>query len=302
MPNRPNLLFSLAALSAATLFCAYQPASIHAQSTSPNGPVNTGDYLQSQPAPIQRSATPQASGFSGYHSLPAPLAAETNTTLTAGQLLTTTGNVASAQPAPGVWVRLGQNGSVRAVALDAKTVELRVERGVANVAIHHPADDSEILIDLPGGQTSLLKDGLYTFNAATNTVRVLRGEADAYPGSKPTEKSNDKPIKVKEDHAVVFHGPQVKSISFEPYQARTDLIPSPGYGGGYGYRGEPGYAPYRPYGYGPYGDGFYGYPYGGWGYPYAWDYPYGWGYPFGWGFGFGYYGGFGRFGGFRGRR
>jgi hypothetical protein len=279
---------------------------MQAQSATPHDPANSGEYLQSQPAPIQRAATPDASGFNGYRSLPAqpPAApAETTSALTAGQSLTTTSNIASAQPAPGVWVRLGQNGSVRAVAVGDKTVELRVERGIANVTVHHPADDSQILVDLPGGQTSLLKDGLYTFNAGTNTVRVLRGEADAYPGNTP----GDKPIKVKEDHAVVFSGPQggqqIKSVGFEPYEARTDLIPSPGYGGGYGYRGEPGYAPYRPYGYGPYGDGFYGYPYGGWGYPYAWGYPYyGWGYPFGWGFGFGYYGGFGGFGGFRGRR
>jgi hypothetical protein len=295
MPIRPNFLLSLAALSAAALLCRTSPA----QSANP-GSAGSGEYLQSQPAPIQRIATPEASGFSGYRSLPAqpqPAPAETTSALTAGQLLTTTSNIASAQPAPGVWVRVGQNGSVRAVTVGNKTVELRVERGVANVTVHHPAEDSQILIDLPGGQTALLKDGLYTFNAATNTVRVLKGEADAYPGSNPA----DKPVKVKEDHAVVFHGPQVKSVGFDPYQARTDLIPSPGYGGGYGYRGEPAYAPYRPYGYGPYGDGFYGYPYGGWGYPYAWGgYPYyGWGYPFGWGFGFGYYGGFG---GFRGRR
>jgi hypothetical protein len=193
---------------------------------------------------------------------------------------------------------VGRNGSVRAVSVADKTLELRVERGVANVTVYHPAEDSQILVDLPSGQTSLLKDGLYTFNAATNTVRVLRGEADAYPGSKPSE--SERPIKVKEDHDVVFNGPQVKAVSFAPDEARADLIASPAYGGGYGYRGYPAYSPYRPYGYGPYGDGFYGDPYGAWDYPYVWGYPYyGWGYPFGIGFGFGYYGGFG---GFRGRR
>ncbi len=43
--------------------------------------------------------------------------------------------------------------------------------------------NSELLVDLPGGQVSLLKDGFYTFNADTQTVRVLKGEADAYPGA-----------------------------------------------------------------------------------------------------------------------
>ena len=32
-------------------------------------------------------------------------------------------------------------------------------------------------------ESALLKDGLYTFNAESNIVRVLKGEADAYPGA-----------------------------------------------------------------------------------------------------------------------
>jgi hypothetical protein len=154
-------------------------------------------------------------------------------------------------------------------------VELRVERGLVNVNVHHPANNSQILVDLPGGQTSLIKDGLYTFNASTNTVRVLKGEAVTFP-------PNQKQVKVKEDHSVTLAGPTVKSVEFDPYQARADLIPYAG-NGGYG-------------GYGGYGEGFYGdSPYYAYGYPYDWGY---YGYPYPFGLGFGYYGGWG--GGFRG--
>jgi hypothetical protein len=195
----------------------------------------------------------------------------------------------------------GQNSSVRAIAVDPNHTEIRVEHGIANISVHGPEHGAEILVDLPGGQTGLLKDGLYTFNADTNTVRVLKGEADAYL----TANTNAKPIKVKEDHSVTFSGPAARSVEFAPLQARADLVPN------VGGPSSDGPQRYGYYNYGPYGDGFYGgyYPYyAGWGYPYGWG---GWGYPFGYGFGFGgfygggfYGGGFrgGYGGGFRGRR
>jgi hypothetical protein len=278
MPRHTVLLLTLATLSATTI--------LQAQSPDPAGPPS-----QPQPAPIQRNYGPPPR--------PRPVAA----TLTTAQPLVTTGAVATAQPVEGIFLRVAPNSSVSATTLTPDATELRIDRGLVNVSVHHPANSPQITVTMPGGQTALLKDGLYTFNAATNTVRVLKGEAVAYP-------ANQKRIKVKEDHAVAFAGAHIKSTEFDPAQARADLIPynprpyndGPRYGGGGG--GYPGY------GYGPYGDGFYGY-----GAPYAYGYGdpfgyYGYGYPFGFGLGFGYYGGFGGFrggyggfrGGFHGRR
>jgi hypothetical protein len=196
--------------------------------------------------------------------------------------------VTQTYPIPGVVLRVAANGSVKTVSADANGMELRVEHGRANISVRQPAQNSELLVDLPGGQVSLLKDGLYTFNADTNTVRVLKGEADAYPGPiGPGAKG----IKVKEYREVAFTSTpsSVRTVDVTPQEASADLLPPSGYNGeparGYGYPG---------YGYGPYGDGYYGYPYPV--YPgYAWGYPgWGFGYPYGFGFGvgFGYYGGF----------
>jgi len=211
--------------------------------------------------------------------------------LTVGKPFTTAGGTAIAQPAQGIWLRIGPNSSVLPVALGEDRTELRIDRGLVNVSVRHPERHAQILADLPGGQAALLKDGFYTINADTHTVRVLLGEADAYPGVN----ANVKPVKIKESHDVVFNGP-LHSVEFQPFQARADVLPTD--------NGEgPRYATGTPYGYGPYGDGFYAgypYPYYAYGYPY---YPFGWGYPYGFypgfGIGFGYYGGFG---GFRGRR
>jgi hypothetical protein len=203
--------------------------------------------------------------------------------------------IVDSQPVSGVWLRSEAGTEVKTVSSNEKTAEFRLEHGRLNVSVHQPAQHLEILVDLPGGQTSLLKDGMYTFNADTNTVRVLRGEAAAYTG---VVGSDTKPIKVKEDHQLAFVGArgEIRSVEAYPFEMTADLLPlgSGDRRGGEGYDYGYGYGDGAP----PYGYGYYGYPYyaGGWGYPYGWGY----GYPIGYGIGFGYYGGFHRgFGGFR---
>jgi hypothetical protein len=227
-----------------------------------------------------------------------------NAVLAPGQVLAPRRGTATAHPVKGMYLLVGQNSAVREVSAGTDRVELRVERGLANVTVHDPAHHSLLLVDLPGGQVSLLKDGLYTFNAQTNTVRVLHGEAAVFPPSAP----NAKPVKVKENHELAFEGngtgERLHPESFDQQDAMADLIPPPYNPHAYadsGY-GDGGYAPngayYGGY-YGPYDDGFYGYPYYALAYgPWGWYYPWGWyGYP-GFGLGFGYYGGFGGYRGY----
>jgi len=191
--------------------------------------------------------------------------------------------VNATQPIQGVWLRTDANSSAKTVSATANGTEIRVEHGRANVQVYRAPEHAQILVDLPGGQTSLIKDGLYTFNADTNTVSVLRGEAETYPGAN----TSAKPIKIKQDHQFSFVAGS-KPVEVPPQQLAVDILPGQrGMGEGYG----PGN------GYGQYGDGPYGYPVAPYPYPY-----YGWGYPYyGWGFpyvGFGFYGGY--YGGFRG--
>jgi hypothetical protein len=208
--------------------------------------------------------------------------------------------IALTSPAAGVWVRSAPGAEVKTVSSTGDSIELAVTKGLVNIMLRQPKENEQILVDLPGGQVALFKDGVYTFNAATSTFRVLQGEAAAYPAAD----ANAKPLTVKEDHAVVFGAGNLRTTEFAPFQARADILPAgpdgrvyePGYYYGPGYYGRE-YA-YGPYGYwGPYGDGFYAAPYYAWGYPYAgWG---GWGYPYGYGFGIGFGYGFGGYRGFR---
>jgi hypothetical protein len=247
------------------------------------------------PAPIVRSAPPQGQrgyGHGGYGNTAGPR--NFNATLKVGDVLRSGNGIANAQPIAGVSVRVAPGSALRTVALDPGRTEFKVEDGLVNISVDHPEDKMLLLVELPNGEVQLLKSGYYTFNAATNTVRVLRGEANAFQGAAPPEA---KPIKVKEDHALTFAASgKPHAVEFYPFQEQNDLIGSPR---GEGHMAEgPGYGGFAPYGYG-YGFGFYGDPYYALGSP--WGYGYGgFGYGgFGYG-GFGYGGGFYGGGGFRG--
>jgi hypothetical protein len=249
----------LLALTLTTVTSAAFAQTDDQQSTQMSNPPT-----QAQPAPIERSPEVSPDNSNGYNSSP--------TKLVPGQMLSGGRRSASAVAAPGVFLRVGRGSDVRAITLTNENTALKVERGVANISVHSAIKHAQILIILPGGETNLIKDGFYTFNANTNTVRVLKGEAYAYPGTN----TQAKPIKIKENHAVIFNGPDIRSFEFDPFEARADLIP---YGQSMGGPGPaPGY-------YGPYA----GYPYYDYGYPYYWGYYY----PFYFGLGWGYYGGWG---------
>jgi hypothetical protein len=267
MPRSKFFALVLATLSASA------PALL-AQNADPAGSANTLNYTQDA-APIQRSQPAQPYYPGGYGP---PAQATTQPPPV---------SIASSQPVQGVLVRSLRNTPVETVTTDANRLELRLTHGIANIDVHDPEQHRLILVDLPGGQTQLLKNGLYTFNADTNTVRVLHGEADAFPGSNPSTNPTAKPIKVKEDHQLSFVGSNIHATDFDYYQATTDLLPTNhseplaynGGGAGYGYPVDAPYYYYDPY--------------------WAYGYPFGWGWGWGWGYG-GYYGRGFYGGGFRG--
>ncbi len=226
--------------------------------------------------------------------------------LHAGETLATAHGTADILLAPGALLRIGNDSTVQVIAEDATRAEVRLEQGIANVSVNVVGHDHLLLVDLQNGQTQMLSRGLYTFNTATNTVRVFNGEADIFRDSDTN--SDVKPVKLKEGHELILGGDRAKPASFDRELADNDLLPWTGPkesqavlatvhrdgGASYGYAGY-GYGP-GAYGFSPafgYGDPYLGAGLGygvGYGYPYAWG-PYGfYGYPF-FGVGFGYWGG-----------
>lgn len=277
----PRLKAALVLLSLAT---ASVPATLAAQSTYGAVPGSL-NFVQGQAnidgQPIDTNiATPQPRQ------------------LRAGETLATANGTADILLAPGALLRLGHDTTVHMVTADANRTEVQLQQGVANLSANVVRHDDLLLVDTANGQTQILSRGLYTLNAATNTVRVYNGEAYVFPGADTT--SDVKPVKLKEGHELILGGERAKPASFDREMADTDLLPWTGpkesqvaladatvrHDGGSGYS-DAGYYP----GYGFAGDyPLYAGGFGGFGYPYG---PYGfYGYPFfGVGFGAGFYGG-----------
>ncbi len=299
-----TILLSLATLSVPAFAQGTDPA-VRDSSSSLNY-VQGQATLDGQPVTTTTSSTPH--------------------TLHAGEVLTTTDGSADVTLVPGALLRIGQGTQVDLVSTDGKRAEVRIESGRANVAVNMLRPKSLLLVDLPNGQTQILKQGLYTFETANETVRVFNGEADVFRGA--STDSNIKPVKLKEEHEITLNDDRTKPAKFDRMASQNELLPWTGAqeahaAGDYGLpahsggNGDGGYAPVA-YGYGPgsyaLGYGYPGYGYG-WDYPYAgYGYPYGfYGYPLGFGIGFGYggyyrggyyghgYGGYrGGYGGYRG--
>jgi len=189
-------MLSLAALSA-TAFGQ------NANSVSPG----TLNYIEGQASIEGRPLSSQSVG---------------NTKLEAGQVLATANGKAEILLTPGIFLRLGEDSTVQMVTPDLAHTEVRLEQGRADVEVDQIYPQNTILVDLKNGQTQLLKNGLYAFDAGNATVRVFDGKAAVYPGA--NLQANVKPIDVKGGHQLVLNGDLVKPQGFNKDQAKADPL------------------------------------------------------------------------------
>ena len=258
-------------LSLATLLCA----PVFGQNQNPASP-GTLNYTEGQATINGQPITQRSVG---------------QTDLRPGQVLTTTTGKVEVLLTPGVFLRVGDNSAVEMVSPNLTHTEVRLERGRADIEVDEIYKQNLLLVDTPQGQTQLLKNGLYAFNADSSTVRVFDGEADVFPGA--NTQSAVKPIKIKGDRQMILSEGTAKPAKFDKkaaenslYQwsslrsrylgeANQDLAPeyadvadfTPGWywaGGPFGYTWLPGDGLFLdPFGYGFYSPLYSGFGYGG---------------------------------------
>src|SRR6266702_7468157 len=171
MPRLKVLLLSLATLS----------ASAFGQNANQARP-GTLNYIEGQASIEGHQLSPNSVG---------------STELQAGQFLSTANGKAEILLTPGVFLRLGNDTTIQMVSPNLTQTEVKLERGRANVDVDQRHKQNTMLVDLKNGQTQLQKNGLYTFDADSSTVRVFDGQAAVYPGA--DLQANVKPIEVKGD-------------------------------------------------------------------------------------------------------
>ena len=136
-----------------------------------------------------------------------------------GQVLETAKGKAELLLTPGVFLRVGENSTVRMVSPDLLNTQVEVERGRADIEVDEIHPRNNIEVTEAGSNTRLLKNGFYAFDADKHTVRVFKGEAELLETGDVA-----KQVKLKGDHQVELAGNEaVRSVSFNRDQAEDSL-------------------------------------------------------------------------------
>jgi hypothetical protein len=129
------------------------------------------------------------------------------TTLEVGQSLDTETGKAEILLTPGVFLREGDNSSVKMVAAGLEDTELRLNEGHAIVEVDQIHQQNDLRIVEGDATARIMKTGLYDFDLRQNQIRVFDGEAMVQEG--------DKQIKLKSGHELAVANAPEKPEKFD---------------------------------------------------------------------------------------
>jgi hypothetical protein len=107
---------------------------------------------------------------------------------------------------PGVFVRLGDNSSLRLISPNLGDTRVELVQGRAIVEVTEIFKDNNLWMMLDGASTRLDKEGLYSFDAAARQVKVFDGEASV--------QVDDHQVNVKKDRELALLQP-FKTMHFD---------------------------------------------------------------------------------------
>jgi hypothetical protein len=133
-----------------------------------------------------------------------------NAGLQNGQVLETGKGKAEILLTPGVYLRLGDNSSVKMVSSGLTDTRLAVNRGEAMLEVDQIFPENRIQISQPGADTRVEKTGLYGFDANGSLVRVYDGKA--------VVTADDRNTTVKKGHELALNNAKLKAQEFNKKQ------------------------------------------------------------------------------------
>jgi hypothetical protein len=104
--------------------------------------------------------------------------------LAVGQVLATDNGKAEILLTPGVYLRLGNNSSMRMVSNSLTNTQVQLEQGEAMLEVDQIYPQNNISVSQDGANTRVLKTGLYGFDAVNHQVRVFEGKAEVFAGDR----------------------------------------------------------------------------------------------------------------------
>jgi hypothetical protein len=129
-------------------------------------------------------------------------------TLEPGQTLNTDTGKTELLLTPGVFLRVGDNSSVKMISAGLENTEVRLEKGHAMIEVDQIYPQNNLRVDEGDASARILKPGLYDFDLRQGEMRVFDGEAMVNVG--------DRQVRVKGDHELaVTAGALYKTAKFD---------------------------------------------------------------------------------------
>jgi hypothetical protein len=164
------------------------------------------------PPPFAQAPRPGAvnyvEGQAAVDSIPLNPVAFAGRELGRNQTLTTQAGKVEILLTPGIFLRVGDNSSLKMISPDLANIEVALDKGRAMIEVLDIRPANSIRIDQNGAWTKLLKKGLYDFDADHNEVRVIKGSAQVTAANRH--------VNVGGEHKVTLGGAELKSVYFDP--------------------------------------------------------------------------------------
>jgi FecR protein len=145
-----------------------------------------------------------------------------------GQTITTQAGKVEVLLTPGVFLRLGDNSTVKMISPDLANTEVAMTHGTAMVEVTDIHKENNIRVDVGDASVKLRDKGLYEFDADRGQVRVFKGKADVFV--------NGQKITLGDHHFLALNndGEKLKGHDFDTKQyADSDLYRWSGLRSGY---------------------------------------------------------------------
>jgi hypothetical protein len=165
-------------------------------------PPGTLNYVEGQVSVQGQRQTPKSVG---------------STYLESNQELDTENGNAEMLLTPGVFLRVGQDSTVKMISPRLADTQVQLTKGSAMLEVDELFKENDVSVVVDGATTQIEKQGLYDFDANHPSVKVLDGKAVTYEG--------DEKVKLKKgSEALLAEGQPLVRQKFDKNQVENDPL------------------------------------------------------------------------------
>jgi hypothetical protein len=176
-------------------------AVVGAADTATMPPPGTLNYVEGQVSLEGKKLTPKSVG---------------STYLETDQVLDTHNGNAEVLLTPGVYLRVGHNSELKMLSPELADTQVQLMSGSAILEVDELFKENDVSVVVDGATTTILKHGLYAFNAQSPAVSVLDGKAMVSEGGRQARLGKGREVLLTNDSALSSQKYDKKQFEVDP--------------------------------------------------------------------------------------